>query len=180
VVVVVVVVEHSSNCPGRAASNDKCWKRRDILRRLHTYMSAHAHRCAVDMQCAGYDSRERSILYEQRGQYICYANVHEAAFLTFIVWKICYVHSGAGMAVWGSNPGAVSQETSSRPALRPAQTLLNWYWLSFPEVKRPGREVNPSQPSSDEVKNVWSYTFTPPICLNRVERECSTLSFTHL
>jgi hypothetical protein len=55
-------------------------------------MLAHAHRYAVDMQCAGYDSRGRTVFYEQIGQYICYAIADEAAFLTFVVWKVCYVH----------------------------------------------------------------------------------------
>jgi hypothetical protein len=32
---------------------------------------------------------------------------------------------------------------------------------SFPGVKWPGREAHHSPPSSAEVKNVWSYTFTP-------------------
>jgi hypothetical protein len=144
----------------------------------HIHVLAHAHRYAVNMQCAGYDCRRHTALYEQRGQYIGYANVIEAAFLTFVVWKVCYVHSGAGMAVWGSNPSAVKRPCPDR--LWGPPRLLNWYWLSFPEVKRPGREVNPSQPSRDKVKNECSYTSTPPICLNRVERECSTLSFTHL
>jgi hypothetical protein len=35
-------------------------------------------------------------------------------------------------------------------------------------VKRPGREVYHSPPSSAEVKNAWSYTFTPPIRLHGV------------
>jgi hypothetical protein len=30
-----------------------------------------------------------------------------------------------------------------------------------PGVKRPGREAYPSRPSSVEVNNAWSYTFTP-------------------
>jgi len=80
----------------------------------HIHVLAHAHRDAVDMQCAGYDSRRRTILYERIGQYICYANVDEAAFLTFMVWKVCYVHSGAGMAVLGSNPGAVKRPCPDR------------------------------------------------------------------
>jgi hypothetical protein len=33
---------------------------------------------------------------------------------------------------------------------------------SFPGVKRPGRDVDPS-PYSAEVKNAWRYTSTPPI-----------------
>jgi hypothetical protein len=33
---------------------------------------------------------------------------------------------------------------------------------SFPGVRRPGREADHSPPCSAEVKNAWSYTFTPP------------------
>jgi hypothetical protein len=39
---------------------------------------------------------------------------------------------------------------------------------SFPGVKRPGREADHSPPSIAEVKNAWSYTFTPPIRLHGV------------
>jgi hypothetical protein len=35
-------------------------------------------------------------------------------------------------------------------------------------VMRPGREADHLPPSSAEVKNAWSYTSTPPICLNGV------------
>jgi hypothetical protein len=35
-------------------------------------------------------------------------------------------------------------------------------------VKRPGREADHSPPSSAEVKNAWSYTYTPLIHLNGV------------
>jgi hypothetical protein len=33
---------------------------------------------------------------------------------------------------------------------------------SFPAVKRPGREADPSPPSSSEVENAWSYTSILP------------------
>jgi hypothetical protein len=39
---------------------------------------------------------------------------------------------------------------------------------SFPGVKRPGGEADHSPPSSAEVKNAWSYTFTPPTRLQGV------------
>jgi hypothetical protein len=35
-------------------------------------------------------------------------------------------------------------------------------------VKRPGRETDHSSPSNTEVKNVWSYTSTPPISFHGV------------
>jgi len=33
--------------------------------------------------------------------------------------------------------------------------------ISFPGIKRPGREADHSLPSSADIKNVWSYTSTP-------------------
>jgi hypothetical protein len=38
----------------------------------------------------------------------------------------------------------------------------------YTRVKRPGREADHSPTSSAEVKNVWSYTSTPPIHLHGV------------
>jgi hypothetical protein len=34
--------------------------------------------------------------------------------------------------------------------------------------KRPGREADKSPPSSGDVKNEWSYTFTPPVRVHGV------------
>ena len=101
-------------------------------------MLAHAHRYAVDMQCAGYDSRRRTILCEQGGQYICYANVDEAPFLTFMVWKVCCVQSGAGMAVWGSNPGAVKRPCPDRLWASPRLYRIGTGFLS---PRSSGRDV---------------------------------------
>jgi hypothetical protein len=141
----------------------------------HIHVLAHAHRYAVDMQCAGYDSRrrtiERSIYLLRKYRRSGVPHIHDVEGL------LCTFRSLYGGLGFESRRG---QETLSRPAPGPTLTIPNWNWLSFPEVKRPGREVNPSQPYSDEVKNEWSYTSTPPICLNRVERELSTLLFTHL
>jgi hypothetical protein len=43
--------------------------------------------------------------------------------------------------------------------------------MFFPGVKGPGSEVNQLSPSSVEVKNEWSYTSTPPICLHGGDRD---------
>jgi hypothetical protein len=37
---------------------------------------------------------------------------------------------------------------------------------SFPGVKQLGHEADHSPSSSGKVKNAWSYTSTPPICLH--------------
>jgi hypothetical protein len=41
----------------------------------------------------------------------------------------------------------------------------------FPGVKRPGQEVDHSPPSSAKVKNEWSCTTAPPVCLLGVGRD---------
>jgi hypothetical protein len=45
-----------------------------------------------------------------------------------------------------------------------------------PGIKRPGREVHHSTPSSAEVKNEWSYTYPPLICLHSLYREHFTFT----
>jgi hypothetical protein len=51
---------------------------------------------------------------------------------------------------------------SSRPALRSTQTPIQWVLGALsPGVKRPGREVDHSSPTSAEVKKIWIYTSTP-------------------
>ena len=44
-------------------------------------------------------------------------------------------------------------------------------WGCFPGVERPGREVNHTLSSHAEIKNEWSYNFTPPICLHGAHME---------
>jgi hypothetical protein len=57
-------------------------------------------------------------------------------------------------------------------------SLMKWIRGLFPRgLKRSGREVNHSHPSSAEVKNEWSYTYTPPICLHGVDRYNLALFF---
>jgi hypothetical protein len=46
--------------------------------------------------------------------------------------------------------------TASKPARGPVS-----YPMGTRRVMRPGREADHSSPTSSEVKNVWSYTFTP-------------------
>jgi hypothetical protein len=57
----------------------------------------------------------------------------------------------------------VQNGSGSHPASYPMDTRA----LSL-GVKRPGREADHSPPSSTDVKNAWSYTSIPPICLHGV------------
>jgi hypothetical protein len=54
--------------------------------------------------------------------------------------------------------------TASRPSL-----LFNRNRSSFPGVKWTGRDADHSPSYSAEIKNEWSYTFTPPTLLHGVE-----------
>ena len=48
----------------------------------------------------------------------------------------------------------------------PANLLsIRYWWFFLQEVKRAGCEVGKSLPSSGEVRNWWSYSPTPSICL---------------
>jgi hypothetical protein len=48
--------------------------------------------------------------------------------------------------------------------------LFNGYRVPFTGLKLPEREVNRPYPYSAEVKNEWSYTSIPAVCLHGVER----------
>jgi hypothetical protein len=53
--------------------------------------------------------------------------------------------------------------TASMPALRITQLPIRWVLGNISlRVMRPGREADHSPPSSGKIKNVWSYTSTPP------------------
>jgi len=48
---------------------------------------------------------------------------------------------------------------------------------SFPALKQLWHEISHSPPSSAEVKNDWSYTSTPPVCLCDMDRDnCTCLT----
>jgi hypothetical protein len=73
----------------------------------------------------------------------------------------------------GAQMSLVARDFSSpkrqKNALRPTQPPICWLPELSPGVKRPGREVNHKHLSRAEVKNKWSYTCTPSICLRRVD-----------
>jgi hypothetical protein len=53
--------------------------------------------------------------------------------------------------------------------------LFSCYLGSFPVAKVSGREIVDSSLSSVEVKNKWSYTTIPLICLHSMDRNNFTL-----
>jgi hypothetical protein len=81
--------------------------------------------------------------------------------------------------VWGLNSGRgrsflfykyVQTRLWGPPTLK-----FNWVmWSLFLEEKQPGREVDYSAPPSAEVKNEWSYTSIPTLCL---QGECRDITF---
>lgn len=66
---------------------------------------------------------------------------------------------------------------TSRSAVGTTHFPIQWVPGFFPGVNRPGREVNHSPPSSDDVRNKWSCTSTALICLNDVYRENFAFAF---
>jgi hypothetical protein len=65
--------------------------------------------------------------------------------------------------------GSFLLTTTFRPSLGPTQPPIQWIQGVLPlGVKWPGREADHSPPSSAEVKNAWSYIFTPPVRLHGV------------
>jgi hypothetical protein len=65
--------------------------------------------------------------------------------------------------------------TVSRTGLGPTQPPIQWVPRALSlGVKRPGREADHSPPSSAEVKNAWSYTSIPLICLHGLVLSQST------
>jgi len=64
------------------------------------------------------------------------------------------------------DPLGILLNIESRLALGPTQPPIQWVpgALSL-GVKQLGHEADHSPPSSAEVKNMWSYTSVPPICL---------------
>ena len=52
---------------------------------------------------------------------------------------------------------------TSRPVVWLTQTSIQWIPSFFPRVKRPGREVDHSSPTSAKVQDDWSCTCDPPL-----------------
>ena len=57
----------------------------------------------------------------------------------------------------------------------PPSLLFFGYWGSFLGVKQPRCDDEHTFPSSVEVKNEWSYTSVPVVCLNHMDKQIFTL-----
>ena len=81
-----------------------------------------------------------------------------------------------GLTVWVQNPGRVK----IFPLL---QKCMDWLWgtpsllLSGHWSPSLGLEFDHSSPSSAKVKNEYSYTSAPPVCLYWVDRNSFTFTF---
>jgi hypothetical protein len=69
-----------------------------------------------------------------------------------------------------------SPKYPDRPQSPPTH-LFNGVGFYFLESGGPGRDVDHSLPSSTEVKNEWSYTSVPPMCLYDVHGDEATFYF---
>jgi len=79
------------------------------------------------------------------------------------------LHVGFVGSIPGGKLGIFLFATASRPALVTTQSPIQWIrGALIPGLKRPEFEADHSTPSSAEIKNVWSYTSTPPIRLHGV------------
>jgi hypothetical protein len=79
----------------------------------------------------------------------------------------------------GARNISLFQKIQNRPWGHPVSYSMGTSGLAvpwIPEVKRPGRKINYSRPSSAEVKSEWSYTSTPPTCRHGVDRENFTFT----
>ena len=71
-----------------------------------------------------------------------------------------------GWTVGGLNPGGASFTVPVQADIGVhLASTYNVYRVSLAGLKRPGRGVDHSPPSSSEVKNQYSYTSTTPRCL---------------
>ena len=91
------------------------------------------------------------------------------------------LHQATGLTVWVWNPGrgkrfSLLQKHPDR-LWGPSSLLCNGYRGSSQGIKQPGREFDNSPPSSDEVKNEWSYTSAPIVWLHWMDRDSFAFTF---
>ena len=93
---------------------------------------------------------------------------------------------GVGWMIQGLIPGRGKRFSAPKACLdclRPIQPPVQWVeGVLYAEVKCAGCEPTRLHPSSAKVKNRWSYTSFPPICIHGMPRDYCTFicSFTCL
>jgi len=100
-------------------------------------------------------------------------NSHSSAYCVPVrVFSMCIcIALGYGLDHWGfksrQEMGIFLFTIASRPALGLTQPRIQRLpGALFPGVKRPGREADHLPPSSTEVRNSCTYTYTAPIRLH--------------
>jgi hypothetical protein len=89
---------------------------------------------------------------------------HLQRYITFLFWVLVTRNEKSREGL-----GIFLFTTASRPALRPTQPPIQWVKGAFSlGVKQPVFEAKHSLPSSANVKNAWSYTYTLAIRLHVV------------
>jgi hypothetical protein len=109
-----------------------------------------------------------SIPGTDRDYFFLFTTVSGSTLRTIQFLPIQWV-SGVGIAQWYSAGLRAVWSGVRVPVLGPTRTPIQLVpgALSL-DIKQPGREADHSPPSIAEVKDAWSYTFTPPIRLHVV------------
>jgi len=82
--------------------------------------------------------------------------------------------SGAQVPAWEKDPSLFPNvQTGCRG---PSCLVPNIYSNSLLGIKRRGHEIYHPSPPSEKIKNKWSYTSTPPICLCGVGKDSFTFT----
>ena len=120
-------------------------------------------------------------IYERPRYTTIEANIHTFIYARHLQQSLQRLRYGLhdSRLLAGSGKKLVSSPETSRPSWGPPSPKFSWFCLSFSEVKRPGHDVNHSPLSSNEVKNEWSYTSTPPVHLHGEIRDNFTFFLTH-
>ena len=106
----------------------------------------------------------------------CFRKLNQRGILSCLLWIVATRLRAGWSATWISartRDFSLCWKVETYPGGTP-RILFSGYSSSFPEVRRAGREGNHSRPSSVEVKNEWSYTYTTPASPRGVDRETFT------
>ena len=111
---------------------------------------------------------------------LCEALQLAAQVRQWIAQKVWRLGCGLDSPGFHSRHGQESRLFSeiSRPAVGPIEPPTRWVPGFFLAGKEAMTWCWPLTSNSTEVKNVWSYTWAPPICLLGMDRDSFTFTFT--